>query len=813
MIQRTCIRIIVLSLGVVMTLAVGLLDAQFIYTIRSPGSEGWKNPAESRAPPSQNPGSLGWQAATQAEKDGIALEDTSWWVTYNPDTTTFNSQLYRFRVTQPLNKIGRLTFRWYGHREGSYHPTVQLFIWEHGGMSTYGWLSGPGGSGGGDEWLEKTYQSADTIRAIVTDSGAVYLSSETYKGSCPLLFAWNGKGYGFLGDVLAGANLGLWVDRTLGTNLYLPSDPDEYLKLSGEQLQAKDGLLSLKLNEMKQELSYIDQVRLLAVDHPKEEEVYPNEAFVQPPPAFKVYGLAEERLPLSARDGEGRDVSSFLKAADRRYVPSPTNKPLSLELDLGPLENPSQAALFLTGSTRFSDDDVASEVGMRYRLKQRGKTVQFPRVEVIGKDGRWHKTGYCGYPAGTTRTMVYPLQDSKGKLIFPTLDHRLHLTFDQGVYLDKAWVGDRMSDQYRLTEVPLARSDLHYYGYSACYSEDGQYPPAYHYDQKVEEDFVFVSGKATRYGDVSPLLSTVDDRFVVLHHGDEVDLGFDPQGLPELPQGWVRDYFVYANGFYKEALPGRAYAYTVEPLPFHGMREDVVGKGMGYYPYDQKSGLVQTLFARLWAKKNWDFPFSWNDAKEIIACHLGRRVKDRYPQDADHLAYQKEWNTRSVAEYYPELYADLPHRNAERVPLLAASPEWVAKVKETKALAVNRHHSLYSNYVELLVDTILTGVEERGVQPVVPEALALLPNSPNPFRERTEIGFALPKEGVVTLRVYNGLGQTVRTLLSGRQSAGSHSVWWDGRDESGKRVPGGVYFYGLDGGDLGQARRKMLRLD
>jgi hypothetical protein len=69
---------------------------------------------------------------------------------------------------------------------------------------------------------------------------------------------------------------------------------------------------------------------------------------------------------------------------------------------------------------------------------------------------------------------------------------------------------------------------------------------------------------------------------------------------------------------------------------------------------------------------------------------------------------------------------------------------------------------------------------------------------PNPFRGHTQINYALPKAGNVSLQVFDVSGRTVRTFASGHQKAGNYSVNWDARDSHGKQVPYGVYFYRLD---------------
>jgi len=69
---------------------------------------------------------------------------------------------------------------------------------------------------------------------------------------------------------------------------------------------------------------------------------------------------------------------------------------------------------------------------------------------------------------------------------------------------------------------------------------------------------------------------------------------------------------------------------------------------------------------------------------------------------------------------------------------------------------------------------------------------------PNPFKSHTQISYAQPTAGRVSLRVYDVTGRTVRTLASGSQRAGYYSVTWDARDSRGREVPRGVYFYRLD---------------
>jgi hypothetical protein len=95
---------------------------------------------------------------------------------------------------------------------------------------------------------------------------------------------------------------------------------------------------------------------------------------------------------------------------------------------------------------------------------------------------------------------------------------------------------------------------------------------------------------------------------------------------------------------------------------------------------------------------------------------------------------------------------------------------------------------------------------------VIPTEFALGQNYPNPFNPTTTIEFDLPKSSSVTLEVFNISGARVRSLLKGENiNAGSHTMMWDGRNESGHLVPSGAYMYRITAGDF-TAWHKMTLL-
>jgi hypothetical protein len=129
-----------------------------------------------------------------------------------------------------------------------------------------------------------------------------------------------------------------------------------------------------------------------------------------------------------------------------------------------------------------------------------------------------------------------------------------------------------------MTAVPLVRADLGFHGFPLKIEGTPPGNVQYIYEKvSATGPYTRPAGTYTRYGDVLPLLTELDDRLVVFGSGDEVRLDFDPAKLPALPEGWVRDYFFAANGYEKDMDFYAAEGDFVAPLPF--LR-------MGDYPYE-----------------------------------------------------------------------------------------------------------------------------------------------------------------------------------------------------------------------------------
>lgn len=104
--------------------------------------------------------------------------------------------------------------------------------------------------------------------------------------------------------------------------------------------------------------------------------------------------------------------------------------------------------------------------------------------------------------------------------------------------------------------------------------------------------------------------------------------------------------------------------------------------------------------------------------------------------------------------------------------------------------------TIYSNYEAFVTKLSLgsTSVSSEALAENLPLICIIHQNFPNPFNANTEIQYSIPADGHVTLKIFNTLGQQVRTLMDTDQPAGEHIIHWDGRDDTGQDVASGLYF-------------------
>lgn len=442
--------------------------------------------------------------------------------------------------------------------------------------------------------------------------------------SCPILYAWDGRQYRFVTDFLGGSAIGY----LLAPGRYNVPDTDEYIKIGHDQLKARDGFYSLKMNNQLEEVIMIDQAQLLVVDHPADMDIFPNERLKAAPPypEFRLYGVRHARPPVAARDGHGNDILPLIARVDRIYPDHFRLLPFkgyaerhAIELDLGPLRTEPGRRIVLLMTAWIDYADSTSNLA----ASQAGVTLMPPSLEVPDENGHWVTVlPDMGFPAGLPKTM---LVDLTGR--FLTDDYRVRIVTNMRIYWDQILVSDQAmawdesalrstsSLPLRVVRLSPSRADFRWRGYPREYSPDGRRPLIYDYG-RIDRHAPWKTfvGRATRYGDVGELLMNKDDMYVIMLHGDEISLEFDGRSLPARPPGWRRDFLAYADGFGKDMDIHSARPETIEPLPFHGMSA---------YPYPET---------------------------------------ERYPTDERHREYRRRYNRRRYVDPLEETDAPTARR-------------------------------------------------------------------------------------------------------------------------------------------------------
>ncbi|MEE8348924.1 MAG: FG-GAP-like repeat-containing protein, partial [Acidobacteriota bacterium] len=264
------------------------------------------------------------------------------------------------------------------------------------------------------------FEKVDVVRIIwpngliqnetqqATRQGFHYQEKERLSGSCPTVFTWNGQEFEFITDMLGAAPLGF----RLADNRYLETDHDEYVQIRGESLAQVGNHYEIRLTEELREVAYLDQIRLLAVDHPQEMDIFTSDQFKAPPfPEFRLFGVTDRRYPVGARNHRNQDVLSRIVKLDRRY-PDQFRRDFTgvaerhaLELDFGPeAAQHDHNLLVLNGWLDWPDSSSF------VRMAQEGEDLLLPSLQVKDEQGVWQTIiEDMGVPAGRPKTIVVDL--------------------------------------------------------------------------------------------------------------------------------------------------------------------------------------------------------------------------------------------------------------------------------------------------------------------------------------------------------------------------------------------------------------------
>ena len=406
--------------------------------------------------------------------------------------------------------------------------------------------------------------------------------------SCPFLFLPDPDTgvFQYFSD-LAGSVIGYGLD------VFRPEFYNGALYALGSWEHAVDAVYTLKIRETIFEADFFDSAELLVVDLPEGYQVHSTWSFTSQLGQIAskaLITLRNPRPPLRAVDQEGVDVLEALSFVDEWTPVARLDGRDSFILDFGPIEHPEHATLLLTAWSIYQD--IGPQLSS---TPAAGTTLERP-----SSDGSWQIVAVLGKNAGDRHTWAVPI----GGLLRAD-DTRLRLTpahQPTGVDLfDQILLDDSAPVPFELTRLQPSRALLSFGG-AAPYRYAGEQGRIHAEDLSLPiNPAALMYGAYTRYGDVRELLLDVDDRFVVMAHGDLLELEFPQPPPPQ--EGFHRRLFLDADLFY--SIKSSLFAPLTdrnEPLPFHGME---------HYPYPEEA---------------WP-----------------------YRDDADYQAYRDTWNTRIIS--------------------------------------------------------------------------------------------------------------------------------------------------------------------
>lgn len=404
--------------------------------------------------------------------------------------------------------------------------------------------------------------------------------------SCPSLYIWNGTGYSYVTDVSNAGWLG-YIDHidSNGEIIFSGGNPYDYVKLDKNVLTAKNGYFDIILSQQWDELYYLDSASLLVVDHPVGTDVYTSMTnYLNKGSTGQIYTTTTDTLlaPVSAVNEKGQDVLEAILWQDGNFTPgingnaNPAWNNISqnqLTLNLGDLSEASQIKLVITGIVDWGPADVyynwidqfkdAATAGL---ITEDTPITPASNMEILTAEGAWitvPQNRQIPLPSDyNARTFTVDLSG-----LFPegTTNYVVRFTNFWNVTYDYIGIDTTIQQDITITTLNPVSAVL----------------------SQLWETNSESSGAFTRYGDVTTLLQSTDDMFVIGRQGDQVNIQFAIENLPTPAEGMERDYFFVVACWFKDPPGGWGYGYTftVDPLPFLNMT------GFPYtnaesYPYD-----------------------------------------------------------------------------------------------------------------------------------------------------------------------------------------------------------------------------------
>ncbi len=404
------------------------------------------------------------------------------------------------------------------------------------------------------------------------------VTEQRLKGSCPFLFAYNGKQMEFVKDSVPWSSaIGLRIN-TLGTARVEATE--EWYKIGRDQLVPRDGYYDLRVTAELWETYYYDQLALMTVDHPLGTEIFVDERFIVPPAKLAITTVATPRKIVGAVDDHGQDVTSIVSTLDGNYLDTfgrgryqGVTRDHYVEVDLGS-DVPQTGPVWLIAQGWMHPTDSSINVAISQGQHEQAKGLS---LEVPDGRGGWIVAQpNLGFPAGRKKICLFDLTN----VFRPGTPRRLRLRTNLEVYWDALeWARGLPDAAAKTTRLDPEEADLHYRGYSVINQANDSSPeiPDYHQLAGSKQRWRDLVGYYTRFGDVRDLLVRADDRYVIMNAGDELAFRFAAPTPP--PAGWIRDYVIIGDGWIKDGDYNSTFSKTVLPLPYHDKKQYITPPG------------------------------------------------------------------------------------------------------------------------------------------------------------------------------------------------------------------------------------------
>jgi len=234
-----------------------------------------------------------------------------------------------------------------------------------------------------------------------------------------------------------------------------------------------------------------------------------------------------------------------------------------------PADAPNTGPLWLVcqGWVHPTDSSINVALGQSHFPPPQGLSLETPDAQ-----GRWSvaRPG-LGFPEGKVKTILIDLNG----VFKPGAPRRLRLRTNLEIYWDAIrWAAGLPQAQPKIVHLLARTAELRYRGFSVVKAADAsspELPQSYDDLDTTVEKWRDLEGYYTRYGDVKELLTAVDDRYVIMNAGDEMQLTFAAPPAP--PAGMKRDFVLIGDGWVKDGNYNTTFSKTVLPLPAHARIE------------------------------------------------------------------------------------------------------------------------------------------------------------------------------------------------------------------------------------------------